>query len=286
MIATRTLSILFLLELFFVPMFASAGPADPVLMGIQLSQINFDVINGLLIDKCNVSYPSTVPALKDAIDKWKSKNTDALNELHQITKNNLIKMAHLSEYDATAKIAQTSEFMTNGLKAQFENISGDQLKEACNGKYVAMTLQTLDFPSVLSLIHSANAKANVNTLVTMKAKAIAEKSNVVQGELIWMPISFAKNWSDADAYCSNTEINGLTDWRLPTKDELVALYHSGAMKVQEVPGWNWGTAWSSTHNDSGNRNGHFFVSLDIGYVFPGNATGSGSFMCVRDLKQK
>lgn len=283
MLVKRTLSTLLLLELLFVPLLASAGPADPVLTGIQLSQINFDEINGLLIDKCKVSYPSTLPSLKDAIDKWKSKNADALYELHQITKTNLIKIEHLSESDATAKVAQTSEFMTNGLKAQFENISGDQLKEACNGKYVATTLQTLDFPSVLSLMHSANAKANVNTLVTMKAKAIAEKSNVVQGELIWMPISFAKNWSDADAYCNNTEINGLTDWRLPTKDELVALSHSGAMKVQGVQGWSWGTAWSSTPTDNGN--GHFFVSLDTSYVFPGNATGNGSFMCVRDQKQ-
>jgi hypothetical protein len=82
-----------------------------------------------------------------------------------------------------------------------------------------------------------------------------------------MPISFVKNWSDANTYCNNTAINGQTGWRLPTKDELVALYHSGAMKVQ---GWTWGYAQSSTPTSS---SGHFFFSLDLGNVFPGNVTG-------------
>lgn len=73
--------------------------------------------------------------------------------------------------------------------------------------------------------------------------ATMPKGFIKQGGLIWMPISFEKNWSDANTYCNNTTINGQTGWRLPTKYELRALVASGAMEGQ---GWTALNAWSST----------------------------------------
>lgn len=70
----------------------------------------------------------------------------------------------------------------------------------------------------------------------------AQKGYISQGGLTWMPISFSKNWADANAYCNNTAINGQAGWRLPTTDELKALRASGAMKEQ---GWKLGTTWAS-----------------------------------------
>jgi hypothetical protein len=68
-------------------------------------------------------------------------------------------------------------------------------------------------------------------------------SYVVQGGLNWMPVSFTDNWLNARDYCTNTTINGLTGWRLPTQAELSALQASGAMNGQ---GWTLGATFSDT----------------------------------------
>ena len=87
------------------------------------------------------------------------------------------------------------------------------------------------------------------------------KSFVAQGGLTWMPVnSSEKNWSSANAYCTNTTINGQTGWRLPTKDELKSLYDSGMMKGQ---GWTLSVTWSSTPLGGAY---HYLVTLDIGVV--------------------
>jgi len=96
----------------------------------------------------------------DAIAKWNEKNSEAITELRQFSKNSLMNRMHLSEADATIRAAQLSEFMTNGLKTQIESISGPELKEACGGQYAAKSLQSqmLDFAALLSNIRRANAK--------------------------------------------------------------------------------------------------------------------------------
>jgi hypothetical protein len=99
---------------------------------------------------------------------------------------------------------------------------------------------------------------------------------VSQGGLTWMPInSSTKNWSGANAYCTNTAINGQTGWRLPTRDELKALYDSGAMKGQ---GWTLNYTWSSTPYSSGS---HYGVNLGYGNVLPGDDTVEFYVTCVR-----
>jgi hypothetical protein len=99
---------------------------------------------------------------------------------------------------------------------------------------------------------------------------------VSQGGLTWMPInSSTKTWSDANSYCTNTAINGQNGWRLPTKDELKALYDSGAMKGQ---GWTLLYTWSSTPDGGG---GHYVVGLSFGGVGSYGDTGSLYVTCVR-----
>jgi hypothetical protein len=99
---------------------------------------------------------------------------------------------------------------------------------------------------------------------------------VSQGGLTWMPINnSSKNWSDANAYCNNTAINGQNGWRLPTKDELKALYDSGAMKGQ---GWTLSVTWSSTPDSAGS---HYFVFLNYGNVVADNDTSYDYVTCVR-----
>jgi tetratricopeptide (TPR) repeat protein len=103
----------------------------------------------------------------------------------------------------------------------------------------------------------------------------AQKGYVSQGGLTWMPVTFYKTWSEANSYCANTTIRGQTGWRLPTKDELSALYASGAMNGQ---GWALNGTWSSTPDSTGN---HYFVFLNGGGVDSGIDMGNGYVTCVR-----
>ncbi len=94
----------------------------------------------------------------------------------------------------------------------------------------------------------------------MQNVAVTTASYVSQGGLTWMPASWTLyDYAGATALCAGT-INGQTGWRLPTKDELVSLYNSGAMNGQ---GWSLGWAWSSTPFD---LDRHYGVGLNNGVV--------------------
>ena len=98
---------------------------------------------------------------------------------------------------------------------------------------------------------------------------------VTQGGLTWMPVSSTSyTYSQATALCAGT-INGQTGWRLPSKDELVALYNSGAMKGL---GWTLSGTWSSTPSSAGD---HYYVGLYVGGVFGYNDTNKIYVSCVR-----
>jgi hypothetical protein len=115
-------------------------------------------------------------------------------------------------------------------------------------------------------------------LERQKQEAVATtKGFVSQGGLTWMPITvLTKNWTDANAYCNTTTIKGQSGWRLPTKDELVALFNSGAINNQ---GWTLANTWSSTSTYS--LGGHYDVSLQKGNVVPIYDTDFNNLTCVR-----
>jgi hypothetical protein len=67
---------------------------------------------------------------------------------------------------------------------------------------------------------------------------------VYEGNLLWMPIgNTSYTWSQGNAYCATTMINGVAGWRLPSASELSALYISGAFANQ---GWTLDWTLSST----------------------------------------
>lgn len=145
----------FLMSLIFlISLSVRAYPADPISTGMQLAQIDFSIVNNRLVEKCNSAFPETVPALVNAIAQWNAKNAGALKELHQMNIDTLIKVFHLSADDAAIRAKQQSDFLTEGLKKQFDNVSGDQLKDACAGQYASKSLQdpALDFSSLLKQV--------------------------------------------------------------------------------------------------------------------------------------
>ena len=124
----------------------------------------------------------------------------------------------------------------------------------------------------------ARAEREAKARAEREAKARADeerKQYVSHGGLTWMPAKFTKNWNDANKYCNNTVINGQSGWRLPTQDELSALYASGAMNNR---GWSLFYTWSSTPDGSGK---HYLVSLDYGGVHSDGDTNLIYVTCVR-----
>ncbi|TKG06067.1 DUF1566 domain-containing protein, partial [Vibrio sp. F13] len=79
------------------------------------------------------------------------------------------------------------------------------------------------------------------------------------------------DWQNADNYCNTINYDSIMGWRLPTKDELVALYDSTQGGGQNNPRgmwskYGWPTShsfWSSTLRSSSN---HYSVSLHFGNV--------------------
>ena len=156
----------------------------------------------------------------------------------------------------------------------------EQAAEAAKQKREAGNLAAKEEAELWNKADSSNDKAAVENYLTKypsgrylaaasaKLKAIKEEEAkwpkyVSQGGLTWMPMTFTKNWADANAYCANTAINGQNGWRLPTKDELSALYASGyASRAMNRQGWNLDYTWSSTPN----RDTHYSVNMRNGEV--------------------
>jgi hypothetical protein len=115
-------------------------------------------------------------------------------------------------------------------------------------------------PSTAYKIYFVAKDAANNVQAAVQNVALTTASYVSQGGLTWMPVSWPwYAYADATALCAGT-INGQTGWRLPTKDELVSLYNSGAMNGQ---GWLLDFTWSSTPFDS---DSHLSVRLSDGVV--------------------
>lgn len=135
---------------------------------------------------------------------------------------------------------------------------------------------------VLSLtvwVSAAHAEAKMKPGKVFKGVKKAEelpKGYVKQGGLTWMPVSNTTyTYDQASSLCGGT-INGQSGWRLPTYDELVALYNSGAMKDQ---GWRLDSTWSSMAYGSSGI--HFVVSLHNGNAFQNLDTIDNCVTCVR-----
>jgi hypothetical protein len=103
---------------------------------------------------------------------------------------------------------------------------------------------------------------------------------VVQGGLTWMPVTFSDTWPNADAYCTNTTINGVTGWRMPTENELyVSFYfaYQGNSSVLTGKGWTLSYTWSST----GGAGYHSATHLIDGGYYDNPDTSNFYVSCVR-----
>lgn len=88
------------------------------------------------------------------------------------------------------------------------------------------------------------------------------------------------NWSAANSYCNNLSLEGMSGWRMPTRDELVQMYAE-----RKSIGYLYCKYWSSTSNGS---NQHWCVDFDDYYHSNGSLSSEDNdFHChVRPIRRK
>ncbi len=163
-------------------------------------------------------------------------------------------------------------------------------------------MKTLIFPmkNLIITLAALLLTLNVASADTLKKAAVPSAAPVilppgysVHGKLTWAPItSAAVTLAEAKNICASSTALGYK-WRLPTKDELVALtrqdgimpgvrqeniYHSDVSALR-AQGWTLYDVWSST---PGTMFGvQFIVNLEGGIVNYGDENGLSHVSCVK-----
>lgn len=114
------------------------------------------------------------------------------------------------------------------------------------------------------------------------------KEPISQGGLTWVTGVFPSqeqnkvHWEEANSYCANTTIKGMTGWRLPKIDELRAF--SDATRDQWIFFEKYIGFWSSTSDRGRAGSRHWFVSLNRdsdNYYYHSYDNDSLHVLCVR-----
>ncbi len=91
-------------------------------------------------------------------------------------------------------------------------------------------------------------------------------------------------WGTADSKCKNSTLGGYTDWRLPTREELMTLYLNrntiGGFKTSSSKGYHYHYYWSSER--SGN-NSYYYIKFSNGQSNLSDYSESRSARCVRTI---
>ena len=110
--------------------------------------------------------------------------------------------------------------------------------------------------------------------------ALAEAAFRAAG-LVWQkqPAPNEMNWESAKSYCQGLALAG-GGWRLPSKDELLALYATKASGTASFPGMNYGRYWSSSAV-SGSSGNAWYVNFYYGATLYNDVGSNGRVRCVR-----
>ena len=172
---------------------------------------------------------------------------------------------------ATTLSVTVNEDGTGYYYVRFTGDPTPTVAEVQAGGSFAMTANVAATPAISGLIFNTpytiyfvakDAAGNVQGAVQSVAVTTAPTTTtgyVTQGGLTWMPVTFSDTWANADNYCTNTNINGVIGWRLPTQEELATLYaaypNNSNSTVLADQAWILSFTWSSTQYSAGIYNG-------------------------------
>ena len=125
--------------------------------------------------------------------------------------------------------------------------------------------------------YRAYAKNDTKTFYgeTKKFATLSNEYVTLPGGLVVAKEDAGKvDWYDAVTMCDNYTLAGLTDWRLPTKDELMTMYNNRNTIGNFKDGWYWSS--TTTYGSYAYR-----VDLSSGYVSNDHKSNSYYVRCVR-----
>ncbi len=166
------------------------------------------------------------------------------------------------------------------------------IRQFTNTQY-SMKKLIITLTALLLTLNVASADSLEKTAVPSAAPAKLPPGYIIQGGLTWAPITTTTaTLAEAKDICSSSTALGYK-WRLPTKDELVALsrydgstpgvrhdliFHSNVSTLR-TQGWTLYDVWSST---PGTVVGfQFIVNLDGGIANYGDENGVSHVSCVK-----
>ena len=100
-------------------------------------------------------------------------------------------------------------------------------------------------------------------------------------------IDYEPTFDLASWSCNKLDLNGYSDWRLPSKAELNLIYHN--LKQYGIGGFKNDRYWSSTRNEYGGVYVQMFISKSINAylngVISGSSTSDTTHHCCRAVRQ-
>jgi hypothetical protein len=96
------------------------------------------------------------------------------------------------------------------------------------------------------------------------------------------------NWNQARNYCSRMDLDGFSDWRMPTIDELKSIFDKSQSKTYKAKGpieLEMPTIWSSSQNQVGDVWSYNFSYGGRSLSPTGGCGSAGRTLCVHEANK-
>ena len=252
----------------------------------MLSNVNMDELNDgyyLFLDGSAIDLPSKKESLKGlGMRNYDYKKIPLYDKTSQdiLPIVNLVSVGNVSNSSAecTASVSYNNDISFNITDRGFVWSTMQNPSLERNDSHVTVGGGTGSFSAMLEGLSSTNVYY-VRAYATNKfGTAYSEQKKMTSAYLSLPTFNYdgrtyrvapspgnVMDWSSANSYCNNYSIDGITGWKLPTKDELVQMY---SMR-NSIGGFNmtygiyYSNYWSSTEYNLYN---HYGVSFYNGSV--------------------